>query len=79
MLSEAKHLWLFQLVPSQEAPRFFDSLRMAVKALLISLSLACVFGKSFRRGDGRPRLVPVCGLFVGMRDLQNARFIQRFA
>jgi hypothetical protein len=79
MLSEAKHLWLFQLVPSQEALRFFASLRMTGKALLVLLSLARVFGKSFRRGDKRARLMPVCALFVGMRDLENARLIQRLA
>jgi hypothetical protein len=79
MLSEAKHLWLFQLVPSQEALRFFASLRMTGKALLVLLSLARVFGKSFRRSDKRARLMPVCALLVGMRDLENARLIQRLA
>ena len=27
----------------------------------------------------RTRFVPVCALLVGVRDLQNARFVQRFA
>jgi MFS-type transporter involved in bile tolerance (Atg22 family) len=79
MLSEAKHLWLFQLVPSQEALRFFALLRMTGKALLVLLPIACVFGKSFHRGDGRTRFMPVCALLVGMRRLQNARFIERVA
>jgi hypothetical protein len=62
--------------------RFFSrdcGIRMTVKALLVLLSLACVFGKSFRRDDGRTPLMPVCALLVGIRHLQNARFIQRLA
>ena len=31
------------------------------------------------RSNRRTRFVPVCALLVGVRDLQNARFIQRFA
>ena len=31
------------------------------------------------RGDGRTHFVPVRALLVGMRDLQDPRFIQRFA
>jgi len=31
------------------------------------------------RGDWRTRFVPVGALLIAMRDLQNARFIQRFA
>jgi hypothetical protein len=79
MLSKAKHLWLFRLVRSQEALRFFASLRMTEKALLVLLSLARLSGESFWRGDRRTRLMPVSALLVGMRDLQDARFIQRFA
>ena len=30
-------------------------------------------------GNWRTRFVPVCALLVGVRDLQNARFVQRFA
>jgi hypothetical protein len=30
-------------------------------------------------GDGRACLVPVRALLVSMRDLENARFIERFA
>jgi len=30
-------------------------------------------------GDWRTRFVPACALLVGVRDLQNAGFIQRFA
>ena len=30
-------------------------------------------------GDWRTCFVPVCALLVGVCDLQNARFIQRFA
>ena len=30
-------------------------------------------------GDWRTRFVPVCALLVGVCDLQNPRFIQRFA
>src|SRR5713101_8264448 len=32
-----------------------------------------------RQGDRRPRLVPVRALLVRVRDLQNARFVERFA
>ena len=32
-----------------------------------------------RRLQLRPRFVPVGALFVGVGDLQNARFIERFA
>ena len=31
------------------------------------------------QSDWRTRFVPVCALLVGVRDLQNPRFIQRFA
>ncbi len=79
MLSEAKHLWLFQLVPSQEALRFFASLRMTEKGFLVLLSLAFVSDGSFWRGDWWARVVPVRALLVGVRHLQNTRFIQRLA
>ena len=79
MLSEAKHLWLFQLVPSQEALRFFASLRMTEKGFLVLLSLARVSDVSFWRGNWWTRVVPICALFVGVRHLQNVRFIQRLA
>ena len=47
-----------------------------VKTLKVGLKALC-----FRqvRGDWRTRFVPVCALLVGVRDLQNARFVQRFA
>ena len=79
MLSEAKHLRLFQLVPSQEALRFFASLRMTEKGFLVLLSLARVSDGSFRRGQWWTRVVPICALLVGVRHLQNTRFIQRLA
>ncbi len=35
--------------------------------------------ESFHGGKGRTRFVPICALLVCVSDLQNARFIERFA
>src|SRR5262249_49603673 len=38
-----------------------------------------VSGCRHRSSDRRTRFVPICALLVGVRDLQNARFIECFA
>jgi hypothetical protein len=50
-------------------------------AVLLRRFLSELRSSRFPRGvgDGRACLVPVCALLVSMRDLENARFIERFA
>ncbi len=50
---------------------------LASAARVLSLPSSSCFRQT--RGDWRTRFVPVCVLLVGMGDLQNAGFIQRFA
>ena len=73
-----KHLWLFRrfVRGSAEILRFVQNDTECAIACTINCGVSA---ESFHCGNERTGLVPVGALLVGVGDLQNARFIERFA